>query len=67
LWEETWCKYISRWLSGQDCCPWAAAKRRGIGSVNTEDHIPSHSAEEECSPGDMGLLDRVVLEAKKDP
>ena len=44
-----------------------AAQRGRVGSVNTEDHIPSHSEEEECSPGDMGLLDRVVLEAKKDP
>ena len=31
------------------------------GSINTEDHILSHPAEGECSPGDMYLTDRVVF------
>ena len=51
----------------KDCCFWVAAQRGRVGSVNTEDHIPSHSTEGEYSPGEICLPDRVVLEAKKDP
>ena len=50
----------------KDCCFWVAAQRGRVRSVNTEDHIPSHSTEGEYSPGEMCLPDRVVLEAKKD-
>ena len=51
---------------GAGLLPLGSAKRRGVGSVNTEDRIPSHSSEGEYSPGELCLPDRVVLEAKKD-
>ena len=60
---RSWCLHVL----DKDCCFWVAAQRGRVGSLNTEDLIPSHFAEGEYSPGEMCLPARVVLEAKKDP
>ena len=56
------CRSINVHVLDKDSASEQLHREEGLGgSINTEDHILSHPAEGECSPGDMYLTDRAVF------